>query len=485
MEEQKPIETNEEQEEQVAEIVENEELNIQTSKYLNLNEGGVVNIETAIKEDMKLLESKKTWKKLKIPEEFEERLIQLGFKQPSKIQASVIPISRKSSIFAQSQNGSGKTLAFLIPSLLEVDTSIPRVQGGKMSPQVIILADTRPLIQQITKIANLVRETVFDDVVIESLFSGKYSSPEGCHVLITTVGYLSNMFNKKKNINQDNVKLLVVDEADIVMKSDLSSIFLPQLVIKGLKKEVRLILTTATSTEISKSFIGKVQDYKNIVTIELEREKLTLKNVHQMFIKCREDEKHDILEKVLNQISAQNILIFSNSKRKMGVIIQHLEAKGHKVIGVSSNNMTDRVKEATQNEANIQSFLQGKFRVLVTTNLLSRGIDMRKVTLVVNLDLPKSYLDQQIYGKDSNNGIKADCETYLHRVGRTGRFGDHGIALNFISDESQQEIHKQIVEFYKMKMTEIKIGEIEKLNDLLGEISSFNQKKRETLEENI
>ena len=117
----------------------------------------------------------------------------------------------------------------------------------------------------------MIKETVFDNIIINAAFSG-VQRVQPCHILITTCGYLNSLFQKHKSISQDHVKLLVIDEADIVMKSDLSTIFLPKLVIKGLKKEVRLILTTATQTEISKSFISKINDYKKIITIELERE---------------------------------------------------------------------------------------------------------------------------------------------------------------------------------------------------------------------
>ena len=168
----------------------------------------------------------------------------------------------------------------------------------------------------------------------------------------------------------------------------------------------------------------------------------------------------------------------------MKKIKERLEQENHKVVTVSSNNMKDKFSEAKINQQNIEDFLAGKYRVLITTNLLSRGIDMRKVTFVVNYELPKSYLDRELYGKKSE-GVKADLEVYLHRVGRTGRFGDHGIALNFVTDPEQQEIHRQIREFYKMKMSEITMDGIDKLDTLLDEISNFNTIKREEMEEQV
>jgi superfamily II DNA/RNA helicase len=120
---------------------------------------------------------------------------------------------------------------------------------------VIILADTRPLIKQITKIANTLKETVYDDIIIEGVFGGQQFSSNGCHILITTNGNLKNSIQK---FIHTSVKLLIIDEADVVMKSDFSNVFLPQLIIKVLNPACKLLLTTATSTDISKNFLNKI-----------------------------------------------------------------------------------------------------------------------------------------------------------------------------------------------------------------------------------
>lgn len=266
------------------------------------------------------------------------------------------------------------------------------------------------------------------------------------------------------------------------MKSDFSNVFLPQLIIKVLNPACKLLLTTATSTDISKNFLNKIQEVKKFVAIELEREQLTLKNVKQTFIRCEKSEMIKALSLILQKIDAQNILIFATSKNILKEVHASLESENHKVASVLSNNMSDRVKEADQNQKNIEDFMAGKYRILISTNLLSRGIDMRKVTLVVNLELPRQYSDEkQVVGQP----ILADCETYLHRVGRTGRFGDHGIALNIVTDNVQEEMRKQIVEFYDIKMEEIKMESLSSINSELGNISKYNTTKRGILEENI
>ena len=132
--------------------------------------------------------------------------------------------------------------------------------------------------------------------MIDSLYSGKKHSDDGAHILITTVALMRNLCmkdkgSKKPKICLEKISLLVVDEADKVMKSDMSSTFLPQLVVKMAPKEMRLILTTATSTIISKNFVEKIQEKKRVVSLEMPPENLTLKNVQQLFISCSQDER--------------------------------------------------------------------------------------------------------------------------------------------------------------------------------------------------
>lgn len=468
------------------------------NKYATLNEATAeVNLEQ-LEEDLSYIRSNKTWSGLKVPERLEARLIQLGFKAPSKIQARVLPLSKKNSVFAQSQNGSGKTLAFLLPSLLSVDLQMPTSKVEEVSgsakiillPQVIVLADTRPLIGQIVKIAETIGESVLEGLRVQGLFSQSNPNPNGCHIMVTTIVYLRNMFSKHKNISAENLKILVVDEADKVMKSDISTTFLPQLVVKVAPPDMRLILTTATSTSISKNFVEKIHEKKRIVKLELEVDKLTLKNVQQLYIECNVDSRFEILQKVISEISAQNILIFANSKRMLTELAGRLAGQGHKVAVVSSNTSKNIAEEAEKNNQAIVDFLAGKYRVLISTDLLSRGVDMRKVTLVVNLELPKYYADSfMLQQRQNDEGAvfqsEADVETYLHRVGRTGRYGDRGVALNFVTNDQQKQIHDQIVDFYKMEMTQITVEDLQTLESKLAQVNTINTVKRDQLEENI
>lgn len=431
------------------------------------------------------LKSTYSWEEIGVPKPLTDRLIQLGFKSPSRIQEMVIPASFNSSVFAQSKNGSGKTLSFLIPAILHSNPGIKDLTpDGVLTPQVIILADTRALITQIEKLATKL-STCSPGLKVGFSFSGvtEEEGKEFGHVFITTVKRLSNLVNKKK-LEFTNLKLIILDEADQVMQSDNKEKFIPKLFVKILPLELKTILTSATVTPMTQMLVEKTDQYKQFTKIEVRKEELTLKNVQQFFIRCKDADLTGILDLVLDRLKANNILIFTNSRKLMQEVMHHLAHNGHRAVTVSSNVMEDRAQEARINQSAMDMFMQGIYRILITTNLLSRGIDMRKVSLVINLELPISFSSVQ-EGDGPAKPQGADYETYLHRVGRTGRFGDQGIALNIVTNELQLSMLKQIISHYKIDMKEIASDDLNSLNQKLEEINQFNKEKREKLEEDI
>ena len=454
-----------------------------TKNYATLNDNDMP-IEVNSK-DLEYITSAKTWMDLQIPDKLYEQLVKLSFRKPSRIQAMVIKLSKTNNVVAQSQNGSGKTLSFLIPSILNVNSNEScKGEDGKAKPQVIILADTSALIQQHMKTCRRQIEGVYD-IKVGGMFSGVNDLGHYPHIFICTIASLKNLLNNQKKgvaVDISNVKLLVVDECDVIMASDTASRFLPPQVIRMLPKTTKLILTSATQTEVSKKFIEKLElGQKKIPRIELPVEQLTLKNVKQCYFDCSRNETFGLLDKLFNKINASNILIFDNSKKRLISLEKHLTNQGHKVTCVMSNS-EDKANQAELNQKNIELFLQGKYRVLLTTNLQARGIDMRKVQLVINQELPRKFLER---GEEKNQPIQVDVETYQHRVGRTGRFGDHGIAINFITDDTQKKMQNDIMSHYKNNIEQIKDNDFNEIEKALGEISEYNVAKREKLEENI
>ena len=442
-------------------------------------------LETAAdfdKDSLSHLKSSKTWDEINVPQILGDRLIQLGFKNPSRIQELVIPASFYSSVYAQSQNGSGKTLSFLIPSILTVDSSQSHVEGGVLTPQVLILADTRALIIQLDKLAEKI-STCYPGLKTGFSFSGVEEEGSSGHIFITTVTRINGLTSKSK-IDFKKLRLLVLDEADQVMASDLQNKFIPKFLFKILPPQVKMILTSATMTPATQQLVEKTDKIKNFIKFEVQKENLTLTNVQQFFIQSDKNSMMGVLDIILDKLSVNNILIFTNNRKEMHEIQQHLLFNQHKSTTVASNELSDRSQEANINHNAIDKFMQGQFRVLITTNLLSRGIDMRKVSLVVNVGVPLEY--PKIVAEGEKSLPKGpDFETYLHRVGRTGRYGDKGIALNIITDSRQKDMLDQIINYYQIKMTELGMDEVCSLDDYLKEITEYNKEKREILEENI
>jgi len=461
-------------------VTDEEKETMDTRKYVGINEAVSGKFSP---EDVEYLSSKVSWEALGLDNGLCERLIQIGYKKPSFIQSKVIKISKNNSVVAQAQNGSGKTLAYIVPILRLLNESQAKPSEGlTATPQVVILADTKALIMQIAKIIKRITEG-YKDFVIDYTFSGKFDVNPRTQILISTIAQVRTAV-QKKTVDFSNAELIVVDEADHVFESDLSKNFFQLFVHKLLKApNFKVIFTSATMTDDFRKVIQIVQEKRNLIQIELPVEQLTLKNVQQYKIfHTGTQMKKAVLEQVISKINAQNILIFDNRKQNLLELLEFLNSKNYKAAFIYKSDGDEPSDSNTGDviQKKIDDFLAGKYRILLTTNLLSRGIDMRKVTLVVNYSLPVKYKDV-----DSGRSREIDLETYLHRVGRTGRFGDHGIALNFVDQKYESPMIDEISNYYKNEISEIRVDQLSSLNQQLEEIQNLNKEKREYLEENI
>lgn len=385
-------------------------------------------------------------------------------------------------MFVQSQNGSGKTLAFSIPA---VSTAIERnnkSSGSIASPQVVIIGDTNSLVLQLySVITKLVVD--YKNLCVDYIQKGHNLSPE-VDILICTPMALFKSFTGK-SVLLDQVSMLIIDEADNSLAMDKAKNFFIKLIKKNLKaQQPYIILTSATQTKNLTDILDKIQDGVNLLRIEKNEEELTLKNVQQFYIRFmnQSDKLRNLLE-IINGVNAQNILIFDNSKKYLMELCQNLIMAGQKAAVVMSRNQPNF--NPRDNDRILNEFMSGKHRILLTTNLLARGIDMRKVTLVINYSLPIVIDYERGYtGFMDPNSKEVDLETYLHRVGRTGRFGDHGIALNFVHPNSIRHI-EDIRSKYNADLKEISTSSLQSLQENLECIAKLNVQKREFLEENI
>jgi len=401
------------------------------------------------------------------------RLVELGYVKPSKIQSRTVPFMLVKSgvgIMAQSHNGSGKTLSFVIPAILRVDPKKPLQKTETIYlPQVIILAPNMELCSQI--IGDLKRLAApFTDVKISN-------GEEPAHIVVRTPEKIKNqLLGKYKNLDLSQVNMIIVDEADDQLKNDsLASI---QKIVEKTPKTCALCFFSATYTESAIKHMNEFMESKDNLTILkyfLPHEELKLEGIYQFSKKCDDQSKGEYIDKLLKSLSTDaQIIIFVNTKKFAQLVYEQLKAKGHNV-ALIMGGMTAR----DRTEA-INAFRQSKFKILITTNLLARGFDQRTVGLVINLDIPRTY------GSDV---IKADRETYLHRIGRTGRFGDVGLALNLYTKDEEKQMLDDIANHYQVKIQDLNSipdsKAFDMINDCLEQVIEINQKKREETHEKI
>ena len=465
-----------------------EEQTLEDKKYGDLNEGEEANLKflDSSGQDIShllnishLKASDQTWDLLSIPEELKNNLISKGFKGPSRIQFQVLSLinnlnksSEKSDIIAQSQNGSGKTLSFLIPALSCL-TKGHAAKGSIQQPEVIILADTKELIYQIFKIVCLIKQ---DWAKVDYYTKDKPEAPDvNINILITTVDSCSMMISKNK-VDLSSLKMFVIDEADKIILNDTGRKNLPT-VLKSLRKDVRIGLFSATLPDKCITILQNLKrDYKRIVVEN--KSDLSLKNLMHYYVYCKRNEKFNFIDKFLNEVSTGSVIIFVSTKNFAETFGKRLNQAGHKTeILLGDMDLTDRVNI-------LDEFKSGKHKVLISTNLLSRGIDARKVSVVINVDMPYTH-KQVIEEGDKDRRGDIDLETYLHRCGRTARFGDMGLALNLIEDDRGLSDLKKIEKEYGIDMREISLDNFSAVIAKNTENNTFNKQKHNMNEENI
>ena len=460
---------------------------VDSTKYSTLNEEKQDTDQVACEDDqgnqissndLQYLLADKTWKdafvKIEDPEKIITRLVDLGYANPSKIQSKTIPFaltSKSVGVLAQSHNGSGKTLAFLIPSILRVDLSKPlRKTQTIYMPQVIILAPTSELCSQIVQVGQSIAQ-IYPDLKVSS-------GRDEAHVIVKTPGGLMQAIAKKQ-IDLSNVNLFVVDEADGQLKGE-SGMNLNQGISK-LPKGTGLFFFSATYTQEAIDYINlffKKLELKLVLRYLLKAEELRLDGIHQFSRRCDSSKKIDYIDKLMKSLETDmQIIIFVNTKKFAEIVFKELQNRGHPV-GLLIGGQLPQERTAILN-----SFREGKFKILITTNLLARGFDQRTIGLVINFDIPRHY------GDAAQKGLKADLETYLHRIGRTGRFGDVGLAINLYNVDSEREMLADIEKKYEVKIEDLsketEQKEFDKINDYLDQVAKINKEKQAEQHEKI
>ncbi len=368
----------------------------------------------------------RTWDQLDLHPSILRGIYAYGFEQPSPIQRKAIkPVINGRDIIAQAQSGTGKTATFTIGALQSINIS-------EHSTQVLILSPTRELSSQTAKVISSIG-IFMNGLKIQTFFGGSsieegssFSSKNVPHIICGCPGRVYDMMKRDK-ISSKTIKLIILDEADEM----LSSGFKEQVynIFQYLNNDIQVGLFSATLPDGINSIIEKIM--RNPVRISVKREQLTLEGIKQYFIALDDDrQKYITLKNLFSYINVSQTIIYCNSIKRVQDLYEAMCEDGFPVCRIHSNmDKSDRDKAFNE-------FKHGTSRVLISSNVTARGIDIQQVSIVINFDLPKC------------------VHTYLHRIGRSGRWGRKGVGINFITRRDIVHI-KRIEEHYSTQISEM------------------------------
>lgn len=362
---------------------------------------------------------------MKLSESLLRGIYAYGFEKPSSIQQkAIVPLTNGFDVIAQAQSGTGKTGAFTIGTLQRIDPK-------KKECQALILTPTRELA---TQIENVIKELGYHlGIVVTSCVGGTDRRRDveilekGAHVVVGTPGRVFDMM-RSDILDGKKINIFVLDEADEMLdKEGFQDIVYD--IFTEMRKDVQIGLFSATLAPEVLKLTEKFM--KDPVRVIVKAEELTLEGIRQYFVAVEQDEwKFDTLCDLYKDIAIASCVIFCNSRRKVDWLTEEMRSKDFTVSATHGS-----LKETERREI-IKAFREGKSRVLITTDLLARGIDVQHVSIVINYDLPKSK------------------ENYLHRIGRSGRFGRKGLAINFVTNKDVNTLH-EIEKFYNTQIEEM------------------------------
>ncbi|RWZ58231.1 DEAD/DEAH box helicase [Halobacillus fulvus] len=349
-----------------------------------------------------------TFQQLGIPTQLIDRLKKQGITVPTPVQEEVIPkIFKGKDVMAQAQTGTGKTLAFLLPILETIDPDLPHVQG-------LIVTPTRELAIQITKEVEAIKD---ENVLSLAVYGGQDVAKQAkrlngqAHIIVATPGRLLDHLGRE-TVSLEHVKTAVLDEADQMLEVG----FFPDVkkILSHTPEDKQLLLFSATITQkvrsLAKSFL------KSPERVTIEPEVVTLTNIKQLLYETTDRAKQDTLLTIMREHRPFLAVIFCRTKRRASKLNGLLKQNGF-----DSDELHGDLSQAKREKV-MKSFRDAKIQYLVATDVAARGLDVEGVTHVFNYDFPQ------------------DAESYIHRIGRTGRAGGKGLAITFATPKDRQAL---------------------------------------------
>ena len=349
-----------------------------------------------------------------------------GFEKPSPIQKkAILPLFSKRDVIAQAQSGTGKTACFSISALELIDTT-------KNVTQAMILSPTRELSIQTKKVIDSIG-SLFPDLCTQLLIGGTSTDDninllrdKTPQVVIGCPGRIHDML-KRKRLSAANFKILIMDEADELLsygfKDQVYNIF------QYMPSSIQVALFSATMPPELSILTDKFM--RNPVKILVKSEQLTLEGIRQFYVALENDEvKYETLKDIYSSLTVSQSIIYCNSVKRVNDLFIAMNNDNYPVCQIHSNmSKEDRAQS-------YEDFKNGKHRVLISSNVTARGLDVQQVSTVINFDLPNC------------------VHTYLHRIGRSGRWGRKGVGINFVTSRDMRQL-KNIEQHYHATINEL------------------------------
>lgn len=373
-------------------------------------------------DDLKPVES---FDDMQLREELIRGIYTYGFEQPSKIQQlAIVPMSTHTDILAQAQSGTGKTGAFTIGSLSVVDTSI-------RYPQVLVICPTRELSQQTESVAKKIG--MYMNLKVLSATGGNPLRSDisilksGAQLIVGTPGRIFDLI-RRGDLVLDHMKYVILDEADQMLE-ELFAEQIKAILNNKFPQSTRLALFSATMPqnvlEIAEMYLS------NPIRILLPQDEVTLDGIKQYYVELeREEWKLPVLLDLYQHVTVNQALIYVNKRQKAEWLAKQLASQGFTLEYIHGD------MDVIERKKRMDDFRSGSVRVLISTDLLARGIDVQQVSLVINYEMP------------------LQRENYVHRIGRSGRYGKKGVAINLIAGDEMNSL-KDIEVHYSTRFFEL------------------------------
>ncbi|PHH71115.1 hypothetical protein CDD80_5501 [Ophiocordyceps camponoti-rufipedis] len=375
-----------------------------------------------------------TWQELGLAEPILKALLALNFHKPSKVQGKSLPLMLSNpprNMLAQSQSGTGKTAAFVVAILSRVDFTQPD------QPQALVLAPSRELARQIEGVVGVIGRFV-EGLKVAAAVPGALArgEPVRASIIVGTPGTVMDTV-RRRQLDVSKLKALVLDEADNML--DQQGLGDQCMRVKSmLPRDIQVLLFSATFPDKVNSYAGKFAP--NAHSLKLQRSELTVKGISQMFIDCPDNNKrYETLCKLYGLMTIGQSVIFVRTRDSANEIQRRMVNDGHKVSALHA------AFDGNERDELLAKFRSGESKVLIATNVLARGIDVSSVSMVINYDIPMK----------GRGDSEPDAETYLHRIGRTGRFGRIGVSISFVYDKKSYDALSSIASSFGIDLVRL------------------------------